>query len=139
MDLDGPLRDQTAIKVERPPALWEADTEPEPLLALLGELVSLGLGRGNELADLTLNVANVVVEPDDADGSIPEGEFVAITVRGGGSWDDDTWRPGSQPATGTLREVGPAAGAAGAVYVYSRNLGGAGSVTVFLLRLPEPR
>jgi hypothetical protein len=82
MDLDGPLRAQSAVKVERPPTLWEADTETEPFLALLGELIALGLGRGNELADLTLNVANVVVEPDDEDGSIPEGEFVAITVRG---------------------------------------------------------
>ena len=96
MDLDGPLRAQTAVKVERPPALWEADTETEPFLALLGELIALGLGRGNELAGLTLNVANVVVEPDDEDGSIPEGEFVAITVRGGGSWDDDIWRPGQR-------------------------------------------
>ena len=71
MDLDGPLRAQTAVKVERPPALWQADTEAEPFLALLGELIASGLGRGNELADLTLNVANVVVEPDDEVGSIP--------------------------------------------------------------------
>ena len=104
MDLDGPLRAQTAVKVERPPALWEADTEVEPFLALLGELIALGLGRGNELAGLTLNVANVVVEPDDEDGSIPEGEFVAITVRGGGSWDDDIWRAGSEPDDRAVRE-----------------------------------
>jgi hypothetical protein len=139
MDLDGPLRDQASLRVERPPALWEADTEVEPFLALLGELIALGLGRGNELAGLTLNVANVVVEPDNEDGSIPEGEFVAITVRGGGSWDDDTWRPGTEPTTATLRGVGSAAGAAGAVYAYTRNLGDEGSVTVFLPRLPEPR
>ena len=139
MDLDGPLRAQTAVKVERPPALWEAETGVEPFLALLGELIALGLGRGNELADLRLNVANVVVEPDDEDVSIPQGEFVAITVRGGGSWDDGTWRPGTDPSTDALREVGPAAGAAGAVYGYSRNLGDEGSVTVFLPRLPEPR
>ena len=101
-------------------------------------MIALGLGRGDELAGLTLNVANVVVEADDEDGSMPEGEFVAITVRGGGSGDDDTWRPGSEPSTGTLREVGTAAGAAGAVYGYSRNLGDEGSVTVFLLRFPGP-
>jgi len=85
MDLDGPLRAQRALKVERPPTLWEADTETKPFLALLGELIALGLGRGNELAELTLNVANVVVEPDDEDGSIPEGEYVAITVRDRGA------------------------------------------------------
>jgi len=139
MDLDGPLRAQTAVKVERPPSLWQADTEVEPFLALLGELIALELGRGNELAGLTLNVANVVVEQDEEDGSIPEGEFVAITVRGGGTWDDDTWRPGTELSTDALREVVPAAEAAGAVYVYSRNLGDEGSVTVFLPRLPEPR
>jgi hypothetical protein len=139
MDLDGQLRAQSAVKVERPPTLWEADTEIEPFIALLGQLIALGLGRGNELAELSLNVANVVVEPDDEEGSIPQGEFVAITVRGGGSWDDETWRPGSEPATETLREVGPAAEAAGVVYGYSRNLGGEGSVTVFLPRLTEPR
>ena len=139
MDLDGPLRAQTAVKVERPPTLWEADTETEPFLALLGELIALGLGRGNELAGLTLNVANVVVEPDDEDGSIPEGEFVAITVSGGGSWDDEIWRAGSDPTTGLCEGVGPAAERAGAVYAYSRDLGDEGSVTVFLPRLPEPR
>ena len=139
MDLDGPLRAQTAIKVERPPALWEADTETEPFLALLGELIALGLGRGNELAGLTLNVANVVVEPDDEGGSIPEGEFVAITVRGGGSWDDEVWRAGRRPDTGLFEGVGPAAERAGAVYAYARDLGDEGSVTVFLPRLLEPR
>ena len=82
MDLEAPLREQASVKVERPPALWQADTEVGPFLALLGELIALGLGRGNELDGLTLNVANVVVEPDDEEGSVPEGEFVAITVRG---------------------------------------------------------
>jgi hypothetical protein len=139
MDLDGPLRDQTSLKVERPPALWEADTELEPFLALLGELIALGLGRGNELAGLTLNVANVVMEADDEDGSIPQGEFVAITVRGGGSWDEEVWRAGHRPATGLFEGLGPAAARAGAVYAYARDLGDEGSVTVFLPRLPEPR
>ena len=139
MDLDGPLRAQTAIKVERPPALWEADTETEPFLALLGELIALGLGRGNELAGLTLNVANVVVEPDDEGDSTPEGEFVAITVRGGGSWDDEVWRAGRRPDTGMFEGVGPAAERAGAVYAYARDLGDECSVTVFLPRLLEPK
>ena len=140
MDLDGPLRAQTAVKVERPPTLWEADTETEPFLALLGELIALGLGRGNELAGLTLNVANVVVEPDDEDGSIPEGEFVAITVRGGGSWDDEVWRPGRATRDRDCSRVSdPPPERAGAVYAYSRNLGDEGSVTVFLPRLLEPR
>jgi len=139
MELDAPLRAQSAVKVERPPALWEADTESEPFLALLGELIALGLGRGNDLARLTLNVANVVVEPGDEDGPIPEGEFVAITVRGSGSWDDEVWRAGQRPGTGLFEGLGPAATRAGAVYAYARDLGEDGSVTVLLPRLPEPR
>jgi hypothetical protein len=138
MDLDGPLRAQSAVKVERPPTLWEADTETEPFLALLGQLIALGLGRGNELADLTLNVSNVVVEPDDEEGSISEGEFVAITLRGAGTWEDDSWRPGIEPTSASLRQLGPAAAEAGAVHAYERNLGAEGSVTVFLPRL-QPR
>lgn len=139
MDLDGPLRAQGSLKVERPPALWEADTELEPFLALLGELIALGLGRGNRLEELTLNVSNVVVEPDEEGGSIPDGEFVAVTLRGAGSWDDDVWRADQGPTTGLLGSVGPSAEAAGAVYAYARNLGPEGSVTVFLPRLLEPR
>jgi hypothetical protein len=138
MDLDGPLRAHSAVKVERPPTLWEADTETEPFLALVGELIALGLGRGNELADLMLNVSNVVVEPDDEEGSISEGEFVAITLRGAGTWEDDSWRPGIEPTSASLRQLGPAAAEAGAVHAYERNLGAEGSVTVFLPRL-QPR
>ena len=140
MDLDGPLRAQASLKVERPPTLWEAETEVEPFLALLGEMIALGLGRGNELGDLTLNVSNVVVEPDEDDEEvdrIPDGEYVAITVRGAGAWDDDTWRAGQGPTTGPLSTVGPAADAAGAVYAYTRDLVAEGSVTVLLPRLPE--
>jgi hypothetical protein len=141
MDLDRPLRAQASLKVERPPTLWEAETEVEPFLALLGEMIALGLGRGNELAELTLNVSNVLVEPDEDDWEvdrIPDGEYVAITVRGAGAWDDETWRAGQGPTTGLLSNVGPAADAAGAVYAYTRDLVVEGSVTVFLPRLPEP-
>ena len=140
MDLDGPLGVQASLKVERPPTLWEAQTEVEPFLALLGEMIALGLGRGNELAELTLNVSNVVVEPDEDDEEvdrIPDGEYVAITVRGAGAWDDDTWHAGQGPTRGPLSTVGPAADVAGAVYAYTRDLVAEGSVTVLLPRLPE--
>jgi hypothetical protein len=142
MDLEGPLRAQTSLKVERPPTLWEAETEVEPFLALLGEMIGLGLGRGNELADLTVNVSNVAVERDEDDEEvewIPDGEYVAISVRGAGAWDDDTWRAGQGPTAGPLSNVGPAADAAGAVYAYTRDLVSEGSVTVFLPRVLEPR
>ena len=52
---------------------------------------------------------------------------------------DDTWRAGQVPATGLLRDVGPAAEAAGAVYAYARDLAPEGSVTALLPRLVPPR
>lgn len=138
MDLEALLRAHAFMKVERPPRVWAADTRDEPFLRMLGEMIALGLGRGAELADLTLNVSNVTVEPDDQEGSIPEGDYVAVTVRGAGGWDEDVWRSGQGPTTGLLCSIGPAADAAGAVYAYTRSLGTQGSVTALLPRLPDP-
>jgi hypothetical protein len=137
MDLDGPLRAQPSLKVERPPTLWEAETEVEPFLALLGQMIALGLGRGNELGDLTLNVSNVVVEPDQDDEEvewIPGGEYIAITVRGASAWNDDRWRwPGTDHGTISRRRHGRRC--RGGVYAYSRDLAPEGSVTALLPRL----
>lgn len=136
MELDGYLRAHAFMQVERPPLLWEADTEDEAFLRMLGEMIVIGLGRGNELGDLVLSVANVTVEPDDEDPSLDEGDYVAVTVRGAGHWEaDDLWRAGQGPTRGLLVNVGPAADTAGAVFAYTRNLGGEGSVTVLLPRL----
>ncbi len=60
------------MKVERPPEIWAAATEDVDFIPLLGEMIAAalagGLARGLALADLTLNVSNVVVErsPDEA-------------------------------------------------------------------------
>ncbi|MGH7541691.1 MAG: hypothetical protein ACRELC_11895 [Gemmatimonadota bacterium] len=139
MRFDAILRAHGFMRTERPPALWEADTNLEPFLKTLGEMIALGLGRGNELAELTLNVSNMTVEPDedpDEEGAwIPDGDYVAVTVRGAGAWEDDMWRAGQGPTRGILANVGPAADAAGAAAAYSRNLGSDGSVTVLLPRL----
>jgi len=134
--LEGYLRAHAFMHVEQPPLLWEVDTEDEPFLHMLGEMIVIGLGRGNELGDLVLSVANVTVEPDDEDPSLDEGDYVAVTVRGAGDWEaDDLWRAGQGPTRGLLVNVGPAADTAGAVFAYTRNLGGEGSVTVLLPRL----
>ena len=140
MDLEAHLRSHAFMKVERPPLMWSPDTEDEPFLLMLGEMIALGLGRGSELADLTLNVSNVTVDPDeDEEGeSIPEGDYVAVTVRGAGVWEDDLWRAGQGATTGLLGNVVAAADAAGAVYAYTRNLGSEGSVSALLPRLPDP-
>jgi hypothetical protein len=142
MDLEALLRAHAFMKVERPPLMWSPDIDDEPFLRMLGEMIALGLGRGNELADLTLNVSNVTVgledEPDEEGAWIPEGDYVAVTVRGPGTWDDDTWRAGQGPTKGLVCNVGPAADTAGAVYAYVRNLVPEGSVTALLPRLVPP-
>ena len=139
MKLDALLRAHGFMNVERPPELWEVDTEDEPFLRMLGEMIAIGLGRGNDLPDLVLNVSNVIVEPDEdpEDPAWAEpGDYVAITVRGSGSWEDDVWRAGQGPTKGLLDHVGPAADEAGAVYAYMRDLGAqGGAVTAFLPRL----
>lgn len=139
MDLAPFLRAHSFMRVEQPPLMWEPDTQDEPFLRMLGEMIVVGLRRGNELEALTLNVSNVIVEPDEEDASIPDGEYVAITVRGAGAWEDDVWRSGQGPTKGLLSHVGPAAGNAGAVYAYARSLGAdGGSVTTLLPRFVPP-
>jgi hypothetical protein len=135
--LDAVLRAHAFMRVERPPELWEADAELEAFLRMLGEMIVVGLNRGNELGDLVLGASNVTVEPDeDEEATIPEGDYVAITVRGGGEWAaDDVWRAGEGPTHGLLCNVGPAADTAGAAFAYTRNLGREGSVTVLVPRL----
>ena len=141
MDLEAHLRSHAFMKVERPPLMWSPDTEDEPFLLMLGEMIALGLARGTELDDLTLNISNVSVDQDaeEDDGeAIPEGDYVAVTVRGAGVWEDDLWRARQEATPGLLGNVGPTAEAAGAVYAYTRNLGSEGSVTALLPRLPDP-
>jgi hypothetical protein len=139
VNLEPVLRAHGFMKVEHPPLVWETDTRDEDFLPVLGEMIAVGLGRGNELEDLTLSVANVTAEPDEEGGWIPPGDYVAVSVRGGGAWEDDTWSAGQGPSTGLLASVGPAADAAGAVYAYARNLGSEGSVTTLFPRLAPPR
>jgi hypothetical protein len=139
MEIDGYLRAHAFMQIERPPELWEADTEDEPFLRMLGEMIVIGLGRGNELADLVLSASNVTVETEDDEEEpawLEPGDYVALTVRGAGDWErDDVWRAGEGPTRGLLCNVGPAADEAGGLYAYTRNLGREGSVTVLLPRL----
>jgi hypothetical protein len=139
VELEALLRAHGFMRVERPPELWEVDAEDEPFLHLLGEMIALGLGSDAELSELTLNVSNVVVEPDEEPDEPPRlepGEYVAITVRGAGTWgEDDVWHTGQGPTRGILCDVAARADEAGAVYAYSRRLEGEGSVTALLPRL----
>ena len=140
MNLEPLLRAHGFMRIEHPPQMWEPDAEDEPFLRVLGEMIVIGLGRGNELADLTLSVANITAEDEDDDEGrwVPPGDYVAVSVRGGGRWEDDVWRSGQGPTTGLLCNVGPAADPAGAVYAYTRDLGSEGSVTALFPRLIPP-
>jgi hypothetical protein len=128
------------MRTERPPLVWEADTDDERFIPLLGEMIVVGLNAGNELARLTLAVSNVTVESEEEDDPdepprVEPGDYVAVTVKGPGRWSDDVWRSGDGPTRGMLVNVGPRADDAGAVYAYTRDLDGEGAVTVFLPRL----
>jgi hypothetical protein len=117
--------------VERPPEVWAPASALEPFIRLLGELIAAGLARnGNELAGLTLNVSNVTVEPDAA-GTIPAGDFVAVTVRGAGDWEPEV----SWPREGAFLtpDIAAAASDARAAYGYTRLIGESeGSITVLV-------
>ena len=126
MKLEALLGKFAALKLERPPLLWEAEAVEESLVALLEAMIAA------TSAD-TLNVSNVVVEEDEPRGpnDIPEGEFVAFTASGSnGSEPDGTWPGKSKLLAGLERELIYA----GAQYAYVRSIHGRGSITVFLDR-----
>ena len=141
MRFDGILTAHGFMRTERPPLMWETDTDDERFIPLLGEMIVVGLNAGTELAQLTLAVSNVTVEEDDDDPEespwVEPGDYVAVTVKGPGRWSDDVWRSGDGPTRGILVNVAPRADDAGAVYAYTRDLDGEGAVTVFLRRLAQ--
>jgi hypothetical protein len=134
IDLDALLTAHGFMRVERPPTLWEVDVDDEPFVRMLGELIVVGLLHHDVLAELTLNVSNVVVAADGPDGVAP-GDYVAVTVRGPGIWERDvSWTPVSTEPLWTAdldRAVRNASGS----FAYLRRLGPTeGSITVFIPR-----
>jgi hypothetical protein len=137
--LEGLLNAHAFLRVERPPELWAPQAELEPFIRLLGEMIAAALARnGQKLEEVTLNVSNVTVEPEAA-GHVPEGHFVAITVRSRGDWSpEEAWHPAENPEEASLvsGDLLSAAVAAGASYAYTRVSGDdEGSVTIFFRRL----
>jgi hypothetical protein len=137
MRLDAVLRAHGFLRVERPPHLWELDAEDGPFLRLLGELIVAGLVRGTPLEELVLNVSNVTVQEDGL-GGLASGDYVALTIRGRGSWAPEvTWVPGAASDRLMTADLDAAARRAGVRLAYTRDLGAAqGSVTVFFPRRP---
>ena len=143
MRLDALLRAHAYIKVERPPEIWEAETEDVRFVPLLGEMIAAALSGGAELGQLTLNASNVVVEAsedDDPSGHGPlAGEYVAVTVSGPTDVGPDaSWRSDSRGGKGLLHRLHDRLLVAGAAYAYVRRIPPNGGVTVFLRRLTPP-
>jgi hypothetical protein len=139
MKLDALLRAHGFMNVERPPLLWEADTEDTRVVPLLGEMIAAALAGGGELSALTLNASNVSVDladdADDAGSGPPQGEFVAITI--GGATDlgpDGSWNPGRSTSVPLLNRLTDRLTVAGARFAYVRRMPPTGSITVFLAR-----
>lgn len=134
VDLEALLKAHAFMKVERPPLLWEVDVSDEPFIRMLGELIVVGLRHHDVLADLTLNVSNVVVTEDWPPG-VPAGDYVAMTIKGRGAWGPDRdWTP---EATDPLwsDDLDAAMRGASATFAYLRHLGpDGGSITVFVPR-----
>jgi len=134
IDLDALLTAHAFMRVERPPTLWEVDVDDEPFVRMLGELIVVGLLHHDVLAELTLNVSNVVVA-DDAPKGVAPGDYVAVTVRGPGDWQRDvTWTPLSAEPLWTADLDGAVRNAAGAFAYLRRIEPNEGSITVFIPR-----
>jgi hypothetical protein len=135
MKLDGIVRAHEFMHIERPQVLWEADTQDELFIRLLGELIAFALQRRRDVSTLTLNVANIVVDPEASSDRMPTGEYVAVTVRGPGLGTPElVWRPNAPLTLGPFGDLDKAASKARAVWVHSRNLGEEGSITAFFCR-----
>jgi hypothetical protein len=139
MRLEPILRAHAFMKVERPPELWEPDTEDWRFVPLLGEMIAAALASGTPLQELTLAAANVVVHPSDDDEAPeipPPAEYVAVTVRGRADFGPDArWHPSASRRTDLLGRLHDRLDAAGAAFAYIRRIPPEGSFTVFLGRV----
>ena len=142
MRLEPILRAHEYMKVERPPELWEADTEDSRFLPLLGEIIAAALAGRTPLGELTLNASNIVVDPPEegeAPGVPEPAEYVAITVRGPTDLGpDDTWHLSAPDRPGLLLRLHHRLEAAGARFAYVRRIPPEGSLTFFFSRLAPP-
>jgi hypothetical protein len=78
-----------------------------------------------------------VVDENAADDCFPEGDYVALTVRGPGAWETEMrWWAGADSTRGVFARFDTALREAGTVCAYTRNVGTERSVTFFLRRLP---
>jgi len=137
MELGPYLNAHAFLRVERPPSLWEADADDEPVLRMLGEMIAAGLARGAELSAIVLRANNVTVESEEDDRPPVVGDYVVLSVLAEGDWlPECVWAPNAtEGATLVNADLDAAARGAGVPYAYTRQEHDVGSVTVFLPRL----
>ena len=134
VDLDALLNAHAFMRVERPPSLWEVNVDDEPFIRMLGEMIVVGILHHDVLAELTLNASNVTVGDDAPDG-VGSGDYVAISIKGPGEWEEDArWTPASTEPFWSP-DLDAAVRAASASFAYRQRLGDdEGSITVFVPR-----
>jgi len=143
MTLDAILDAHRFMKVQRPPELWEGDTSEARFVPLLGDMIAAALAGGAELAALTLNASNVVVQADqdaeDWDAWAPAaGEYVAVTIGGNADFGPDArWTPSGFAGSDLLERLHRRLSDAGAAFAYVRRIPPRGSITVFVPRLKD--
>jgi hypothetical protein len=139
MKLDGIVRAHEFMHIERPPVLWEADTQDEVFIRLLGEMISFALQRSPDVSAQTLHVANVVVDLHATRHGMPAGEYLAVTVRGPGPGTPElVWRPNAPLTFGPFGDLDKAALKSRAIWVLSNSsyFSDFGGVCSGLRRLP---
>ena len=135
MELGPYLNAHAFLRVERPPELWEADADDEPVLRMVGEMIAAALARGAELSAIVLRANNVTVESEEDDRPPAVGDYVVLSVLAEGDWlPECVWAP-ARGATLVNADLDAAARGAGVRYAYTRQESHIGSVTVFLPRL----
>jgi hypothetical protein len=121
VSVEAMLRAHSYMRTGRPSDTWDPDVNDQTFFALLGEMIVVGMHRGNDLGELTLSVTNVTVMPG-AEGPIPAGDHVAITISGRGDWTpEQTWSRGTGPSEPFVTpDLEVAIVASDAIYGYTR-------------------
>jgi hypothetical protein len=101
MELGPYLNAHAFLRVERPPALWEADADDEPVLRMVGEMIAAALARGAELSAIVLRANNVTVESEEGNHSPAVGDYVVLSVLAEGDWlPECVWSPNTMGGAG---------------------------------------
>jgi len=140
VSVEAMLRAHSYMRTGRPSDRWDPDVDDQTFFALLGEMIVVGMHRGNDLGELTLSVTNVTVMPG-AEGPIPAGDHVAITVSGRGDWTpEQTWsrEAGASEEPFVTTDLEAAIVASDAIYGYTQASAEAGGITAMFPAATPP-